>query len=97
VGTTFISKAGITSTAFKTVPDVPVGSFELKLPQGPYSALAANGDLCKTKLKMPTAFIAQDGAEIHQTTVIKTAGCTKSKARSTRLPGGAQLHRRGTK
>ncbi len=46
VGTTFISKAGITSTTFKTVPDVPVGTFELKLPQGPFSALAANGDLC---------------------------------------------------
>jgi hypothetical protein len=47
VGTTFISKAGITSTTFKTVPDQPVGSFELTLPEGKYSALAANGNLCK--------------------------------------------------
>jgi hypothetical protein len=46
VGTTFISKAGIISSTFKAVPDVPVGSFELVLPQGRYSALAANGDLC---------------------------------------------------
>jgi hypothetical protein len=45
-GETFISKAGITSSTFSTVPDAPVGSFELTLPQGPYSALAANGDLC---------------------------------------------------
>jgi hypothetical protein len=46
VGDTFISKAGITSSTFKTVPDQPVTSFELTLPQGPYSALTANGNLC---------------------------------------------------
>jgi hypothetical protein len=46
VGTTFISKAGITSSTFKTVPDVPVGTFELYLPEGKDSALAANGNLC---------------------------------------------------
>ncbi len=46
VGATFISKAGITSTTFKTVPDDPFNTFELTLPEGPYSALAANGNLC---------------------------------------------------
>jgi hypothetical protein len=46
VGTTFISKKGITSSTFKTVPDQPVTSFELTLPEGKYSALAANGNLC---------------------------------------------------
>jgi hypothetical protein len=46
VGATFISKAGVTSTTFKTVPDAPFSSFELTLPEGPYSALAANGNLC---------------------------------------------------
>ncbi len=46
VGSTFISKAGITSTTFKTVPDQPFSTFELTLPEGKYSALAANGNLC---------------------------------------------------
>jgi hypothetical protein len=75
VGTTFISKAGITSSTFKTVPDVPVGTFELRLPEGKYSALAANGNLCKSKLKMPTSFVAQNGAVIHQSTPIGVTGC----------------------
>jgi uncharacterized repeat protein (TIGR01451 family) len=110
VGDTFISKAGITSSTFKTVPDQPVTSFELTLPQGPYSALAANGNLCgltktvtvkkkvtvrvkgrrrtvtrkvkKTEpetLAMPTEFVAQNGATIHQITQIGVTGCSKGK------------------
>jgi hypothetical protein len=80
-GTTFINKAGITSSTFKTVPDVPVGRFELYLPEGKYSALAANGKLCKLqgKLKMPTEFVAQNGAVMKQSTNISVAGCPKAK------------------
>ncbi len=80
VGTTFISKKGITSSTFKTVPDVPVGSFELTLPEGPFSALAAPKNLCKGKLAMPTEFLAQNGVVIHQSTTIKATGCPKKKA-----------------
>ncbi len=79
VGTTFISKAGVTSTTFKTVPDQPFSSFELTLPEGPYSALAANGNLCGKKLTMPTEFVAQNGAEIHETTNIGVTTCAKTK------------------
>jgi hypothetical protein len=84
-GSTFISKQGITSSTFKTVPDVPVGTFELYLPEGNYSALAANGSLCKAagKLAMPTEFHAQNGAVIHQNTKIAVTGCnTKAKKTS---------------
>jgi hypothetical protein len=110
VGTTFISKSGITSTTFKTVPDQPFSSFQLTLPEGKFSALAANGNLCKEtktvtstkketkrvkgKLKkvtvkvkkteavaltMPTEFIAQNGAEIKETTPITVTSCAKAK------------------
>jgi uncharacterized repeat protein (TIGR01451 family) len=74
-GETFISKAGITSSTFRNIPDVPITSFELKLPEGPDSALAANGNLCASKLTMPTAFVGQNGAEIHETTPISVTGC----------------------
>ncbi len=80
VGETFISKKGITSSTFTNIPDVPVSSFELFLPQGKGSALAANGNLCKSKLVMPTLFVGQDGAQLKQNTPIKVTGCPKAKA-----------------
>jgi hypothetical protein len=80
-GETFISKAGITSSTFRTVPDAPVGSFELDLPQGAYSALAANGNLCKAKLAMPTMFTAQNGMVIKQSTPIHVTNCVRKKAK----------------
>ena len=46
-GATFISKAGITSSTFKTVPDQPFSTFELNLPTGKFSALAAITNVCK--------------------------------------------------
>jgi hypothetical protein len=85
-GTTFISKAGITSSTFKTVPDVPVSTFELYLPQGKGSALAANGNLCKSasKLKMPTEFVAQNGAVLKQSTRVAVNGCGVNKPKHAR-------------
>ena len=78
VGTTFISKKGITSSTFKEVPDVPVGTFELKLPEGPHSALAGNGNLCKGTMEMPTEFVGQNGAVLNQNTKLSVTGCPKT-------------------
>jgi hypothetical protein len=86
-GETFIDKAGITSSTFRTIPDVPVGSFELKLPQGSNSALAAIGNLCKSRLKMPTAFTAQNGMTLKQSTPITVTGCPKHKAKKAKRAG----------
>jgi len=48
--------------------------------EGPYSALAANGNLCKAKsLAMPTEFVGQNGALIKTTTKIAVSGCAKAK------------------
>ena len=89
---------------------MPVSTFELYLPEGPYSALAATGNLCATtktitvkhrvtthvhgrtvrrtvktrerrpaSLQMPTEFVAQNGAVIHEITPIKVTGCTNGR------------------
>ena len=85
VGTTFISKAGITSSTFKSTPDVPFSSFELVLPEGKYSALTSNlpvkdhYSFCGQKLAMPTAFVGQNGAVIHESTLVSVSGCGKAK------------------
>ena len=78
------ARAGITSSTFKTVPDVPVGTFELTLPQGEYSALTATKNLCKTSLAMPTEFVGQNGALIKTTTKITPTGCPKTKKATTK-------------
>lgn len=82
-GETFISPAGITSSTFRAIPDVPIGGFELKLPEGRFSALGANKDLCTVKggLKMPTVFTAQNGLVIKQSTKMSVTGCPKAKAK----------------
>jgi hypothetical protein len=78
-------KNGITSSTFKSVPDAPVSSFELKLPTGKFSILSANVpqsakySLCGQSLTMPTEITAQNGALINQTTKIAITGCAKPK------------------
>lgn len=80
VGDTLIRK-GVTTTTFNATPDTPFSSFELTLPEGPYSALAANANLCQnqSKLIMPTELKGQDGALVKQNTKIAVQGCPKAK------------------
>jgi hypothetical protein len=52
----------------------------LTLPEGKFSALAANGNLCTSKLAMPTEFVGQNGTKINETTKISVTGCAKVAA-----------------
>ncbi len=78
-------KKSITRSAFNAVPDAPISSFELQLPEGPHSGLAAvlparaKGSLCGTSLTMPTTMTGQNGAQIKQNTKIAVTGCPKAK------------------
>jgi hypothetical protein len=77
-GSTQIKK-GITYARFESLPDAPVSSFELTLPQGPDSLLGAYGSLCKRAQSMPTTIGAQSGAAIRQATRIRVAGCPRRR------------------
>lgn len=91
IGNTSISHAGITTSTFNTVPDAPIGSFELKLPTRPFSVLTAHApganhySLCGQTLNMPTTITGQNGAVITQTTKIAVSGCPKAKTARQKL------------
>ena len=75
-------KNGITYSRFESVPDAPIASFELNLPEGPHSAVSAptaKGSLCGHKLELPTAIEGQNGAVFNQTTLIAVSGCAPPK------------------
>ncbi len=72
-------KKGVTYSRFETVPDAPIASFETNLPQGPHSVLAAMGNLCASKLAIPTELTGQNGARVNQNTPVTVTGCPKTK------------------
>ncbi len=72
-------KKGITYSRFETVPDAPIATFETNLPQGPHSVLSANGNLCASKLAIPTEMVGQNGALVSQSTKVTVTGCPKAK------------------
>lgn len=91
VGHTNIAK-NITSSNFASLPDVPVSSVELKLPQGKKSALGAVGNLCKRPLSMPTTITGQNGKVIRQKTRIAVAGCPHKRKRHQRSRHSSHKH-----
>ncbi len=99
-GTTYIdAKTDVTSLTFKTVPDVPVSSLKLTLPEGPHSALASSANLCKSKLAMPTALVGQNGAVVHESTKVGVTGCPPTRpptrAKRSNGSGGRLSQKRG--
>ncbi len=91
-------KHNITSSTFATVPDAPINSFQLTLPEGPHSGLAAvvpakaKGSLCGQSLAMPFTITGQNGAVIKQTPKISVTGCPRAKKKTT-----AKKHRKTKK
>ncbi len=80
-GVLSISKSGTISAAFRALPDVPIGSFRLQLPQGPRSLLGATGNLCSNALIIPYTIVGQNGAQIRSAEQVAVVGCSKKGTR----------------
>jgi hypothetical protein len=78
-------KHNVTSSTFASVPDAPIASFTLTLPEGPHSGLGsnlpakANGSFCGQTLTMPTTITGQNGAVFKQSTKIAVTGCPRAR------------------
>jgi hypothetical protein len=80
VGTTAFTN-GISSEAFRTLPDAPISTLDLMFPASPHSAFAANANLCKRALPMPTELTGQNGAVVKPTVKIAVSGCPVKRGR----------------
>jgi hypothetical protein len=95
--TTTIAKSKITTITFTALPDIPISAFELALPEGPHSALAANGGLCAATPELPTELTGQNGAVIDQNAKLAVSGCRKTKAKHGKHTKANKKPKRGRK
>lgn len=83
-GSTVIAGGGASSIAFEAIPDMPIGSFELYLPQGQHSVLGATTSLCALS---KTATVKRKITEhVHGHTVHRTVRERKRVPANLRMP-----------
>ncbi len=87
-GSTFVSKEKVTSVTFRNLPDIPLRSFELSLPEGAHSALGTETHLCKQKLAMPAALTGQNGAVLHTSVKVGVTGCPPTRRKPRKAARG---------
>jgi uncharacterized repeat protein (TIGR01451 family) len=76
------SRTNRLTTAFDTVPDVPIGMFSLRLVSGANGPVGATTNLCSAKARRATAslgFRAQNGAVVTRSQRLRIGGCPRSR------------------
>lgn len=100
VGDVQISRTGATTT-FRSVPDIPISSFEMNLPMGPSSLLTPSRRLCGERIRMPAQLTAHSGRSVKRSIPVALRDCavrvmrTRAGRRSVSLtvaaPGAGRL------
>ncbi|HMJ03806.1 MAG TPA: hypothetical protein VK506_12745 [Conexibacter sp.] len=75
VGYPDVSDSGKIVTTFRSLPDVPVTRFTLKLDSGRFGFLEAAANLCARPLAMPSTFRAWNGKNARRRPGINVQGC----------------------
>ena len=79
---------GISSATFSALPDVPVSSFAISFPRGPYSLIAANGNPCSGP-PLIVAMTAHSGAQLNLKVPVHTPSCPTSQNQRSAGSGGS--------
>lgn len=80
-GALIVAGKRTSAIAFRSLPDAPISDLEVHLPQGPDSALGANGltkasgRLCAKKLVMRTSATGQNGLVVRRASRVRIGGC----------------------
>jgi hypothetical protein len=88
-GTLNVSPKDVISATFNDLPDVPVSSFDLQLPRGPYSLLGAIANLCGKRLGLAYSLADQIGTKIKGVVRVAVSGCPRNTASARHM----RLHR----
>ncbi len=73
--------SGQTSATVPSIPDVPIQSLELELPEGPHSVLTSpTTNLCADHLTIPTTLVAHNGLTIDKRLPVALIGCAAATA-----------------
>lgn len=80
-----VSHGRALAVTLKNVPDAPISSLEVSLPEGPESVLGANdlsratGSLCGEKLVLHTSIAGQNGVRVKRSPRVSVSGCRRSR------------------
>lgn len=86
-GTIALGASGLTTT-FASIPDVPIWSFTLALPQGPSSALTTSAALtCTTAPSVTSTATSHSGSTVSATNTAQISGCATTSNTSNGAAG----------
>ncbi len=79
------------ASTFNNIPDVPVRTFTIKIPQSKTPLLGIAGSICTKRLSMPVNYTGQDGRVRQQIVRLDVQNCPVTVSSARTLRGGRTL------